>query len=62
VVQAASPPMLALNTRPGHALASVAASLGPLTDLAGTWIGKGINPNFLGVNWPHISVATLIKQ
>ena len=132
MVQAASPPIPALNTRPGLSLADVAGSLGPLTDLAGTWIGKGFNLislpdfdskppstgpkpfrlklnstveilevvpiggavpnrgstgqddikifglrylqrvsdavtsevmlNFLGVNWPHISVATLIKQ
>jgi hypothetical protein len=41
VVQAVSPPIPALNTRPGLALTSVAESLGPLTDLAGTWIGKG---------------------
>jgi hypothetical protein len=95
VVQAPSPPIPALNTRPGLSLAGVAGSLGPLTDLAGTWIGKGFNlmplPDFdskppstgskpsrlklsstteiltailnvLEVNWPHICVATLIKQ
>jgi hypothetical protein len=62
VVQSVSPPIPALNTRPGLALASVAESLGPLTDLAGTWIRKGINLNFLGVNWRHIGVATLTKQ
>jgi hypothetical protein len=43
VAQVASPPIPALNTRPGLALTSVAESLGPLTDLAGTWIGKGFN-------------------
>ena len=32
-----------LNTRPGLALTDVANSLGPLTDLAGTWIGTGFN-------------------
>jgi hypothetical protein len=41
VVQAPSLPIPALNTRPGLALADVASSLGPLTDLAGTWIGSG---------------------
>jgi hypothetical protein len=43
VVQAPSPPIPAVNTRPGLSLAGVAESLGPLTDLAGTWIGKGFN-------------------
>jgi hypothetical protein len=43
VVQAPSPPIPALNTRPGLSLADVAGSLGPLTDLAGTWIGKGFS-------------------
>jgi hypothetical protein len=43
LVQVASPPIPALNTRPGLALPSVAASLGPLTDLAGTWMGRGFS-------------------
>jgi hypothetical protein len=43
VLQTASPPRPAASTRPGLALAGVAESLGPLTDLAGTWIGKGFS-------------------
>ncbi len=43
MVQAPSPPIPALNTRPGLSLADVAGSLGPITDLAGTWIGKGFS-------------------
>jgi hypothetical protein len=34
-------PDIPINTRPGLPLASVAGSLGPLADLAGTWIGTG---------------------
>lgn len=85
MVQAPSPPIPAMNTRPGLLFADVAGTLGPLADLAGTWIGfnpislpdfdprppnTGPKPqytqtvilNFLGVNWPHIGVATLTKQ
>lgn len=87
MVQAPSPPIPALNTRPVVPLADVAGSLGPLIDLAGIWIGEDLNlislpdfdstppstgsrpfrpklnsTNFLGVNWPHICVATLIEQ
>jgi hypothetical protein len=36
-------PDLSINTRPGLPLALVAETLGPLTDLAGTWIGRGFN-------------------
>jgi len=43
VVRALSPPIPALSTRPGLSLAGVAESLGLLTDLAGTWIGKGFS-------------------
>ena len=32
---------MSVNIRPGLALSDVADSLGPLTDLAGTWIGSG---------------------
>jgi hypothetical protein len=32
-----------INTRPGLPLATVADSLGPLTELSGTWIGTGFN-------------------
>lgn len=34
-------PDMFINTRPGLSLTGVADSLGPLTDLAGTWIGNG---------------------
>ena len=30
-----------LNTRPGEPLTKVASTLGPLADLAGTWVGSG---------------------
>jgi hypothetical protein len=43
VVQAPSPPIPAPNNRPGLSLAGAAGGLGPLTDLAGTWIGEGFN-------------------
>jgi hypothetical protein len=43
VVQAPSPPIPALNARPGLWLAGVGGSLGSLTDLAGAWVGKGFN-------------------
>lgn len=32
-----------LNTRPGLALSTTASKLGPLADLAGTWVGNGFN-------------------
>lgn len=32
-----------VNTRPGLPLATVAETLGPLTELSGTWIGTGFN-------------------
>ncbi len=38
-----APPMLPLNTRPGRPLAGEASTLGPLADLAGTWVGGGFN-------------------
>jgi hypothetical protein len=43
LVPVASTPIPAASTRRGLALASVGASLGPLTDLAGTWMGKGFS-------------------
>ncbi len=36
-------PAGSLNTRPGLALAQIDDTLGPLTDLAGTWVGRGFN-------------------
>ncbi len=38
----ATPPIIP-NTRPGYPLAGEAANLGPLADLAGTWVGNGFN-------------------
>jgi len=35
--------ILPLNTRPGIPLATTASNLGPLADLAGTWVGTGFN-------------------
>lgn len=34
---------LPLNTRPGFPLTKTASNLGPLADLAGTWVGTGFN-------------------
>ena len=40
----ATPPApLPLNIRPGYPLAREATNLGPLADLAGTWVGAGFN-------------------
>lgn len=43
----ATPPIpptpLPLNFRPGYALANLSPTLGPLADLAGTWVGSGFN-------------------
>jgi hypothetical protein len=77
LVQVASPPIPAASTRPGLALASVANANATRLD-ASFWIEtvkqadgttfqqlqytQTVILNFLGVNWPHISVATLIKQ
>jgi hypothetical protein len=42
-----------LNARPGLPLAATASNLGPLADLAGTWVGTGFNlislPDFSSV-------------
>lgn len=73
MVEAPAPPIAAPTVRPGLPLADVAGSLGPLTDLAGTWIGKGFSlislpdfgsapPSTGRIDWPHISVARLTKQ
>jgi|HubBroStandDraft_1064217.scaffolds.fasta_scaffold00608_4 hypothetical protein len=36
-------PLLPLNIRPGYPLSTEAKNLGPLADLAGTWVGGGFN-------------------